>query len=282
MTRRLDVATDDRVRDIVFAEYPGYRPLTLDLHLPAEPAAAIILFVHGGGWRVGSRRTFGPNFTAEQSFDRIVAAGFAVVSVDYRLSSEAHFPAQVDDVRAGLEWIRQHAAEYGLGSGPVILWGESAGATLAALVGLEVDSGVSGVVDWFGPSNLTSMASLSTPEELARTRESLWLGGTALEHPETARRASPVFQVHPKSPPFHIEHGDADQFVPFSQSQELSNALHAVGADVELRAVSGANHLWNGVSDTAPLIDRALAFAARVAALAPTEPTEPAEQAVNR
>ena len=90
------------LRDVVFAERTGFRPLSLDLHLPAGTGEAVpvVLFLHGGGWRLGSRRTFVPRLAEAESFGRITAAGFAVASADYRLSGEARFPAQVEDVLA--------------------------------------------------------------------------------------------------------------------------------------------------------------------------------------
>ncbi|MHC5794793.1 alpha/beta hydrolase fold domain-containing protein [Lacisediminihabitans sp. FW035] len=250
--------------DIVFAELPGFRPLTLDLHLPSASPAPVILFVHGGGWRVGSRRVFGPNFTAAESFGRIVAAGFAVASVDYRLSGEAHFPAQVDDVRAALPWLREHASEHGLDVSRIVVWGESAGATIGALVALESDSGVLAVIDWYGPSDLVALAERADPETLSLTRESEWLGGTALELPAAARAASPLHRVHESAPPFLIAHGLDDAFVPVSQSEALADALRGAGVQVEFTTVPGANHLWNGVVDTAAILDRALDFAQRM------------------
>jgi acetyl esterase/lipase len=249
------------LRDVVFSSQPGYRPLTLDLYLPDTDGAPVVLFVHGGGWRAGGRSVFVPHVSAADSFERIVLGGFAVVSIDYRLSAEAHFPAQVDDVREALAWVGKSGDEYGFDGSRVVLWGESAGATLAALVGLEPQSEVLGVVDWYGPANLVSMADGLSPAEAAVTRETGWLGVSALEDPELARSASPVFAVSATAPPFHIEHGTEDSAVPIAQSQELADVLAAAGVRVEFVAVPGAHHLWGGVDDTAPVFARALDFA---------------------
>lgn len=251
-------------RDVVFTSQLGFRPLSLDLYLPEADGAPVVLFVHGGGWRAGSRAVFVPHVSAEDSFGRIVAAGYAVVALDYRLSGEAHFPAQVDDVRSGLEWVRASGDEFGFDGSRVVLWGESAGATLAALVALEPGTGVRGVVDWYGPANLIAMAEGLTPEESAVTRETGWLGVSAQDDPELARSASPVFAATDASPPFHIEHGVADEAVPFAQSEEFAAALTAHGGTVELVAVPGAGHMWGGVADTGPIFARALEFVAGV------------------
>src|SRR5947207_11515768 len=112
-----------RVPDVVYGEVPGYRPLELDLYLPRDGGPApVIVHVHGGGWRRGSRRhplpALGPDF-----YDRLAAQGFAVAAVDYRLSGEARYPAALEDVRTAVGWIRDHAAPYGLDADRVFVWG---------------------------------------------------------------------------------------------------------------------------------------------------------------
>jgi acetyl esterase/lipase len=248
------------LRDVVYSSQLGFRPLSLDLYLPEGDGAPVVLFLHGGGWRAGSRSVFVPHVSAEDSFELIVAAGFAVVAADYRLSGEARFPAQVDDVRSALEWIRTAGPDYGFDGSRVVPWGESAGATLASLVALEPGSGVRGVIDWYGPANLITMAHGLSAEEAAVTRETGWLGVSAQEDPDLARSASPVFGVSASAPPFHIEHGTDDAAVPFSQSQELADALAAARVPFELVPVPGAGHMWGGVRDTAPIFARALEF----------------------
>jgi acetyl esterase/lipase len=267
---------DSRVlRDLEYGSIPGYRPLLLDLHLPALAEAdhgaglPLIVFVHGGGWRLGSKRVFGPEISVQESFERIVADGFGVASVDYRLSGEAHFPAQLDDLRLAIGWLREQGDEFGIDASRLVVWGESAGATIGALVALEPGSGVRGVIDWYGPSNLLSIAESESAEELAGSRETGWLGATALDEPELARRASPVFAVAAGAPPFHIEHGAADAFVSPAQSDELAAALSAHGVPVELISVAGANHMWKPVEghsrpDTAEIVGRGIRFARSV------------------
>jgi acetyl esterase/lipase len=252
------------LRDVVFASRLGFRPLSLDLYLPDADDAPVVVFLHGGGWRAGSRAVFVPHVSADDSFGRIVAAGFAVAAVDYRLSGEAHFPAQVDDVRSALAWVRASGESHGFDGSRVVLWGESAGATLAALVALEPDVGVRGVVDWYGPANLIAMAEGLSAEQAAVTRETGWLGVSAHDNPDVARAASPVFAVAADPPPFHIEHGTADEAVPVAQSEEFAAALAAAGGRVDFVAVPGAGHMWGGVDDTGPMFERALEFASTV------------------
>ena len=253
------------ILEIDFVQPAGFRPLSLDLRTPDAEAAPLVVFLHGGGWMRGSRKVFTPGISDARSFDRIVAAGFAVAACEYRLSGEARFPAQLDDVDAALEWLHAHAAEYGVDASRIVLWGVSAGATIAALTGLRRDD-VRGVVDWFGPADLFSMAEHDMGETPDQTREARWIGGPAAEHPEAARAASPVHQVRPGAPPFHISHGTDDEHVPFAQSEALVAALQDAGAEVEFHPVEGGRHFWQGLDDTDPLFDRAIDFISRVTA----------------
>ncbi|OXM63589.1 MULTISPECIES: alpha/beta hydrolase [Amycolatopsis] len=237
-------------RTFEYAAVPGFRPLLLDLHRGDAPGLApLVVFVHGGGWRVGSRESFGPMFadTSPSPFERLAAAGFAVTSVDYRLTGEAPFPAQLDDVSAAFAWLRDHATELGLDTGRIVVWGESAGGHLAALAGLR-EQGVVAVVDWYGPADLTALdtdlAEAGLVAEPApgstEAREALLLRDVA------PAEASPVTYVHSGAPPFLLLHGKSDRFVPCAQSRRLAEALTAAGADVDLRLFDGAGHMWLG------------------------------------
>lgn len=251
------------VLDIDIAQPEGFRPLSMDLWLPGVSGAPVVVFLHGGGWLRGSRKVFTPGITAEQSFDRIVAAGFAVAACDYRLSGEAHFPAQLDDVDAAIAWLHEHGDQYGVDASRLVLWGVSAGATIAALTGLR-RADIRGVIDWFGPADIPGMAADDGGEPAELTREARWLGAPASELPEAAHLASPLWQVHGDAPPFHISHGTADEHVPIAQSVALAERLDEAGADVEFFPVPDGRHFWQGTTDTAPMFDRAIAFATRV------------------
>ena len=259
------------LRDVVFAERIGYRPLTLDLHRPAGGPAPVIVFVHGGGWRLGSRRMFTPGLTEDESFGRIVRAGFAVASIDYRLSGEARFPAPVDDVVDAVARVRADGDQWGVQPDRVVLWGESSGAHLAALAAMRPGTDLAGVIDWYGPADLTALGRHLHPDDPLRfdadpgTREAGLLGGPVRDRQEEARRASPALQARRDLPPFHIAHGEADDLIPIAQSEALAGALAWQGVDVEFDRVPGAGHFWRGAEDVGALFDRALAFAARVA-----------------
>lgn len=271
-------------RAVEYAAPPGFRPLLLDLYTPRTTPAPVVLFLHGGGWRLGTRSVFCPTWRGwhPDPFHRLVDAGFAVASVDYRLSGEARFPAQLHDVTAALRWLRLRADELGLDAARVVAWGESAGAHLAALLGLtagrtgltELVGGdptpaVAGVVDWYGPADLLTMQDQARADAVARSdapdsRESLLIGAAPTEAPELARRASPVTHVHAGAPPFHIAHGTDDRFVPAAQSRELAEALRAAGVPVGLTLVPGADHMWRDTTDPEAVFSAAVRFARRV------------------
>jgi len=248
---------------LVYSRPVGYRPLKLDLYVPGAPPAPLIVFVHGGGWLRGDRGTAGPAFAAWRPgfFERVVKAGFAIASVDYRLSGEATFPAQYDDVATAIDWLAEHGAEYGADAARPLLWGESAGAHLAALVALRAPAGrIAGVIDWYGPMDLASM-----PEaDDADSRESRLLGAAVSSVPGLARGASPLTYVHEAAPPFLVAHGTADHLVPYRQSAGFAAALHRAGADVRLTPVEGATHMWRGLADPEPLFHAALDFAREI------------------
>jgi acetyl esterase/lipase len=253
------------ILEVDFAQPEGFRPLSLDLRTPGADGAPLVVFLHGGGFLRGSRKVFTPGLSDAQSFDRIVDAGFAVASCEYRLSGEARFPAQRDDVDAALAWLQAHGPDHGVDASRLVLWGVSAGATLAALAGLRRDD-VRGVVEWFGPTDLFAMAAHAVGEPADQTREARWLGAPAAESPEAARLASPALQAHAGAPPFHIAHGTDDEHVPFAQGEALVGALRGVGADVEFHEVAGGRHFWQGLADPARVFDPALAFVRRVTA----------------
>lgn len=263
MTIPLDEALSHRVdRDITYSSVPGFRPLSLDLHLPADSGSSpVVLFLHGGGWMMGSRRQF-CFFPATETFGRLVEEGWAVVATDYRLSGEATFPAQLDDAAAALAWIRENAARYGLDAELIVAWGESAGGQLAALLGLDPTTGLRGVIDWYAPTDLSSVPAAPTPAG-PPTREARLLGGDPTDLGDLTRSASPLYQVTASAPPFFIAHGLDDVAIPPSQSQRLATALNEAGVAADLQLVPGAGHIWSGLQEPAVVMDPAIGFLRR-------------------
>jgi acetyl esterase/lipase len=241
--------------NLVYAAILGYRPLRLDLYVPAgEGPWPLVVWIHGGAWRMGDRKSLPDTYGTLGFFDRIQRRGYAVASVDYRLSAEATFPAQLDDVRAAIGWLRGNAAGFHLDVERLAVWGESAGGTLAALAGLAADGPrVHAVVDWFGVSDLSTMDSGDADDPGTGP-----LGG--VRSPRERVLASPVEQAHPGAPPFLCVHGTGDRLVPYSQSERLAAALHAHGVRCDLYPVPGADHCFEGAPDVAALIEASLDF----------------------
>ncbi|BCB76976.1 alpha/beta hydrolase [Phytohabitans flavus] len=262
----------DSPLDLTYAQVLGYRPLSLDLHVPAgEGPWPLVVWVHGGGWRTGDRRTLPSTYAELGFFARMRRRGYAVASVDYRLSAEARFPAQLHDVKAAIRWLRANAADLALDADRVALWGESAGGHLVALAGLTADapdpfvegevgltgvsSAVHAVVNWYGVADLVGL-DRKDPE----SPEALLLGGQPGHLPELAALASPAEHAHAEAPPFLCVHGVADKVVPYSQSEHLAAVLHAYGTRCDLRPVPGADHIFEGTDDVGALIETSLDF----------------------
>ncbi len=248
----LTALTSQAQKDITYAGTANDSQ-TLDLYRPKNTKGSVplIIWIHGGGWKNGSKENCLPirlGFTER---------GYAVASLNYRLTGDAPFPAQIEDCKAAVRWLRAHAKEYGLDASHFGAWGSSAGGHLVALLGTsgdttgfdtgenpEVSSRVQAVCDYYGPSDFTAMGSVPGFEIHARadSPESALLGGTAAEKPETAKAASPVCHVTPDDPPFLIVHGDADRTVPLDQSRRMDAALRAAGVKTELIILPGSGH----------------------------------------
>jgi len=239
------------VKDVPYASI-GQRALRLDLHLPSgKPRAPLIVWIHGGAWRSGSKN--------DVPIRKLVAEGYPIASVDYRLSTEARFPAQVHDIKAAIRFLRAHANEWQLSAKKIVIAGDSAGAHLAALVGVSnesralegeigdnprASSSVQGIISLYGAANLQTILKQSTPHGLSVRVPALdlLLGEQPEQVPDLAKLASPVFHVDKHDPPLLLLHGDQDPQMPINQSHELCGAYQRVGAPVEFVVVHGAAH----------------------------------------
>ncbi len=218
--------------------------LRLDVYEPAgrgtETHPAVLL-IHGGGWTSFDKSTM-------HGMGQFLArSGFVAFSVDYRLchGAENRWPAQLDDVQRAVRWVRANAAKYGVNPDHVGAFGHSAGAQLAALLGMEetrdnsdpalakYSSRVQAVVDVSGPSDFTTDHDPDGDAFLAN-----FLGADYSKHPEVWREASPAFHVSKVDAPFLIMHGTQDPDVPMSQSQELFEKLQSAGVPVSLIKVN--------------------------------------------
>jgi acetyl esterase/lipase len=254
----------DVEKAIVYAQLEGFRPLELDVYRSstgdAGPRPPLLVYLHGGGWRV-SHRGLPPRETRAWDhgfFARLTDAGFVVAAPEYRFSSEARFPAQIDDTLTALAWLRDHAGDLGVDPARTYLWGASAGGQLAALAALDPDAPpVAGVVCWYPITDLPAF-----DHTAADSFEAHLLGGPVGEHLDAARAASPVAHVHAGAPPFLVQHGDHDTMVPVDQGVRLAEALDAAGASVGLEIVPGADHFFDGApaAEIEAIFGRALAF----------------------
>jgi acetyl esterase/lipase len=250
-----------RIDDVVYAA-----TLLADLYLPAaETLAPVIVWLHGGGWRFGDRR-LAPDLTRY-----FTSSGFAMVSIDYRLSGEAVFPAPVEDVKTAVRWVRANAARYGFDPRRIGLWGSSAGGHLAMLAALseatafepadklyaEHSSEVQAVVNGYGPVDFLRLdahrALLGPPvngavcgdpltADAADSFESRLMGAPVQTCLERVRGANPITYVRRSAPPALILHGAEDRAVPHQQSTLLYEAMAAHDCDVTLCVTSGLGH----------------------------------------
>jgi len=248
---------------VAYASASGAEVLDLWLPSGARQPYPLVIFVHGGGFSGGDKGDVGPKVVP------LLRSGFAVASLDYRLSGEAHFPAAARDVKAAVRYLRAHASGYGIDADRFALWGESAGANLAAMVGVTAtqrtimddpslgngatSASVQAVVDWYGPVDFAQResqyrtAGSECPEpQLAEADRFTtgYLGADVDRVPQEAAMADPVTYVGPDGglPPFSIAHGSADCLVPVRQAQQLADVLRAAGGRVDLHLLSGAVH----------------------------------------
>ncbi|MBK34811.1 MAG: lipase [Gemmatimonadetes bacterium] len=209
-----EAASDARQEGLRFATIHG-RELYLDLYVPETPHC-LIIWVHGGRWWRGSR---------DACPTELVDKGYALASVDYRLATEAVFPAQVHDIKSAIRFLRVHTDSLGYPASRMVVGGASAGGHLAALVGttngnpyykgevgthLDASSSVQAILDLFGPTNLLTILDQSTLHgyKVRAPAVALLLGADVIAVPDLARKASPVHQVDASDPPLLIIHGD--------------------------------------------------------------------------
>lgn len=243
-------------RDVEYANVDG-SSLLLDLYLPRNVKnPPLVVWIHGGGWRGGNKGRGG------KFVPLLTDAGYACASINYRLSGEAKFPAQINDCKAAIRWLRAHAKKYGYNAARIGVGGSSAGGHLAALLGtsggikdlegsvgkhLDQSSSVQAVCDLWGPTDFLQMDKHAIPGSRLkhndpRSPESLLIGGPILEHKDRVARANPITYIDQQDPPFLIIHGSKDPAVPVHQSIILEKALKKNKVPAKLHIVENAGH----------------------------------------
>jgi len=247
-----DLSADVTVhRDLEYARV-GAKSLLLDIYCPTTAAnPPLIVWIHGGAWRKGSKGSGG-------RVRWMTEHGYAVSDINYRLSQEAVFPAQVHDCKAAIRWLRAHAEIYGYDADRFGVAGSSAGGHLAALLGtsgdvkeLEGDLGshlgqssrVQAVCDMWGPTDFLQMGGGHNRPE---SPESLLIGGPIQEYKAKVAVANPITYVSEDDPPFQLIHGDKDGAVRINQSEPLKQALDKAGVPASFQVLAGAGHGGKG------------------------------------
>lgn len=272
--------------DLTYQTIPGYRPLKLDLFLPPAKFASagprpLIIYVHGGGWMAGGPRRSAAYVDWPKVLASLAARGYVVASVSYRFSREAPFPAAIQDVKAGIRWLRARSADYNIDPKRAAIWGQSAGGHLAALAGVscgvqalspggrvvpkaanvettpssvvgadEASDCVQAVVGWFGIYDFAAMPKRVAPPPgmpAGPSAENLFLGCPSGDCSAEQRSfASPVTYVDRSDPPTLLMHGSDDQTVPAAQTDLFGAALRRAGVLVQKIILPGIDHSWIG------------------------------------
>lgn len=229
----------------------GTTGLKLDMAIPKEgegPFPAIVC-LHGGGWIGGERQQM------RGTIEALARRGYVAVSPDYRLAPRDRFPAQIEDCKAAVRWLRANAETYRINPQRIGAFGFSAGAHLACLLGVtgkddrlegtgsnaEQSSTVQAIVSFFGPTDFTRPG---WSNEVRQRHLVPFLGGTVEEKADVYRRASPLTYAGKNAPPFLFVHGTADDIVPIQQSEVMVEKLRQAGVSARLITVQGEGHGW--------------------------------------
>jgi acetyl esterase/lipase len=236
-------------RDLVFAKTPQ-QDIALDLYLPKQSNPNLIVFIHGGGWRAGNKKSC--------KVKSLVQHGYAVASISYRLVDKAIFPAQVHDCKAAVRWLRANGEQYGYQTEKIVVSGASAGGHLAALLGtsggihelegtigehLSESSRIQGVIYFYGATDFV-LRSKTQPHKTNEIGSVVYnfLGGGADQLVERAKLASAAHHVSQDDPPFLVFHGDKDKVVLIDQSQKIDEVYKKAMLPIKFITLKGAGH----------------------------------------
>ena len=244
----------------------------LDIYLPknVRPSAPVVIWVHGGAWMLNDKYADMGYMT--NTIKAILDKGYVLASIDYRHSTTAIFPAQIQDCYQALEYLHNNASKYHLDKTRFVLFGFSAGGHLASLLALSNNNNVTefypqkkktnfkikAVIDFYGPSDFLSMTAMGDAEMKGDPISTL-LGSAPIKRPDISKLASPSTYVDKDDPPFIIVHGEKDESVPYQQSVLLQSYLNLAGVKNELVIVKGAPH-YGTMFDTEEVKSKLLDF----------------------
>ncbi len=239
-------------RDLTYGK-GGDVELKLDLALPGEGAGPFpaVVCIHGGGWQGGSRQDLA------KTIEVLAGRGYAAATISYRLVPKATFPAQIEDCKAAIRWLRANAEKHHIRADRIGVVGFSAGGHLCCLLGttaakdgLEGSGGnpdqssrVQAVVSFFGPTDFTTR---TWSADLETKLLVPFVGASFDDKPELYRRLSPIVYVSKDAPPFLFFHGTEDTLVSPRHSEALAEKLRAAGVSAKVVLLQGEGHGWRG------------------------------------
>ena len=241
-----------------------------------SPPYPVVVFIYGSAWQCNSCKN-----AVTHVLPSLLGGGFAVATINHRASSDAIYPAQIQDCKAAIRFLRANATTYGLDPNRIGVTGSSSGGHLVSLLGTsggvtthtvgdvtmdiegslgahtDVSSSVQAVCDWYGPTDFLIMNTCGSKidHDAPDSPESLLIGGPIQAHPNECALANPITYVDPSDPPFRMFHGDSDPAVPQCQSDSLHAALAAAGVPVEYTVVPGAGHGWDDATEQVLMVE---------------------------
>lgn len=248
--------------DVTYSSLPGFRPMVIDIYMPLKKGGPkpLVLYIHGGGWIGGHTRHSGALANFPATLAKLASEGFVVASLEYRLSGEAAFPAQLQDARAAIRFLKANAGTYGLDPARVGVWGGSAGGHLTALTALSCGDTsldpapapagsecVQSAVTWYGVFDFAPMLNRSVANGALDQAENKLLRCTPKDCPaDRVAAVSPISYIDAKDPPMLLIHGEKDAVVDVSQSRAAEARLKAAGVPVETIYIPGVDHSFIG------------------------------------
>lgn len=246
------------IKDVPYIDGATSKAHQLDIYVPEyrffwDNSRPLIVYIHGGAWHLGDK--------APSVASQLPKFGYVAASVNYRFTNEAKFPAQLKDISAAVHYMQKNARKYGADPARIGVWGVSAGAQLAALVGLTDEPGlIRAVCDWCGPTDFATITQQADSNNELQLRDvngpvSKLLGGLPDKVPTQAKLASPVNYARAGAPVFLILHGDADEMVPVQQSIDFARKLNECGVTNELHIIPGGKHDFTNIDTIKEVID---------------------------